>query len=728
MQDLPDQKKTIIISGYYGYRNLGDDAILGMICRDLSDAADLIVLSRRPKETARIYGVRAVHRFRLLKIRHIMKNAGLLLSGGGSLLQDKTSTRSLLYYLLIIRMAIRTGTPSVVYANGVGPILRKADRERTAKILRNVDRITLRDEDSAGLVRKLCPGKEVFVTADPVFRLQTAPEEDADRILEKNGIAGRDAFAVFLRAAKKPEPARIAALLDETAVRTGYLPVFFAMQEPGDRKAAKAIQKKMREPSHILEDGLTGPEMCAVLRKMRGAVSMRLHALVFGAIADIPLVGFNEDPKIPALLGRLGCHKALLETDFDPKEAAGFLAERFSEPPVRDLACEIEKSREDPAAVREMLQPAGSRFVMHLIGGGDTGGAKTHVLTLLKGMKEQGTRVLLVCFMEGAFAEDARADGIPVMILPRNDVPGNLRFLAGYIRRHHVDIVHSHGAKGNMYGALLRELNIPVITTVHSDPDLDYFGRPGADRIFGTINRWAIRRIPWHECVSEELKDRLAEKGIPDGNVFLIHNAAAWEGKVPEITKDAWRRKWNLAADTVVFGTAARLTPVKDIATLIGAFSAVVRKHPEARLMIAGDGEEEDKLRQLAARSCPSGTVIFTGWLTDTASFYQAIDVNVLTSLSEGFPYAIPEGGIMRCATVATRVGGIPGILTDGREGLLFAPKDTEALAGHMERLIDDPALRERLGSALYEKISTAYTLDGMIRRQTEIYDRIQSS
>jgi glycosyltransferase involved in cell wall biosynthesis len=282
-----------------------------------------------------------------------------------------------------------------------------------------------------------------------------------------------------------------------------------------------------------------------------------------------------------------------------------------------------------------------------------------------------------------------------------------------------------------MYGVMLqRKLKVPVITTVHSDPSLDYLGRPAADRVYGAINRRAIRSISWHECVSEELRETLVLSGVRRESTFLIHNSVAAEaGQIP-VPRSEWRRMRNLGTDenTVVFGTAARFSPVKDISTLISAFSEAVKNAPDARLVIAGDGEEDAKLKLLAAKLCPPGTVIFTGWLEDTASFYNAIDVNVLTSLTEGFPYAIPEGGIMECATIATLVGSIPQILTDGEEGLLFEPGDVGALSRHMEVLIKDPALRERLGRAICLKIRSEYSFDSMIRRQLEIYYAVLSS
>ena len=138
-----------------------------------------------------------------------------------------------------------------------------------------------------------------------------------------------------------------------------------------------------------------------------------------------------------------------------------------------------------------------------------------------------------------------------------------------------------------------------------------------------------------------------------------------------------------------MFGIAARISPVKDMTTLVRAFSAAVKQAPDIRLVIAGDGEQAGEIRALAKELCPEGTVFFPGWLEDVNSFYQALDVNVLTSLSETFPYALTEGARMHCATIASNVGGVPYLIDDGENGLLFEPQDVSALTAHMLTLDD---------------------------------------
>ena len=128
----------VVMSGYYGFSNAGDDAILEAIQQAIHEASDHIcvtALSNDPELTRRQYGLEAIPRFRVWKVFSALRRCDALLSGGGSLLQDTTSTRSLLYYLTVIRCAHRLGKPVMLYANGIGPVRRPANRRRVKRVV-----------------------------------------------------------------------------------------------------------------------------------------------------------------------------------------------------------------------------------------------------------------------------------------------------------------------------------------------------------------------------------------------------------------------------------------------------------------------------------------------------------------------------------------------------------------------------------------------------------------
>lgn len=362
--------------------------------------------------------------------------------------------------------------------------------------------------------------------------------------------------------------------------------------------------------------------------------------------------------------------------------------------------------------------------IMHLISGGDVGGAKTHVLSLLRGLSRT-EQVLLVCFMEGPFVQEARELGIDTLVLDSGNLFAVVGILAKKIRSEGFQVVHCHGSRANLMGTLLRwRVRIPMVTTVHSDYRLDYLGRPLHRLTYGTINTFCVRRIPYHIGVSDAMADLLIQRGFDPQTMFAIYNGVDFTPVEPKLTRKEYLQSIGLQAgeEDVIFGIAARLSAVKDVATLIRGFGLACKTVSNIRLVIAGDGEQRRELETLAAQCCPQGSYAFAGWVEDTDSFYNALDVNTLTSLSETFPYALTEGARMHCATIASRVGGVPLLIEDGVHGLLFEPQQPEQLARHMVTLAAHTDLRLQLAEALFTRASTEFSAEVTVSRQLEIY------
>ena len=366
--------------------------------------------------------------------------------------------------------------------------------------------------------------------------------------------------------------------------------------------------------------------------------------------------------------------------------------------------------------------------VIHLISGGDSGGAKTHVLSLLQNLNKTIT-AQLVCFRDGPFAEEARAMGIPTMICGGNNIPHLRRELADYIREGGYQLIHCHGSRANMIGALLRgPTGLPVISTVHSDYKLDYMGRPFARLTFGAINAWALRQLDYRIGVSDAMVDLLINRGFPPDRFYAIYNGIDFTPAPSQGDRLAYLR--GLGADveenSVVVGIAARLNPVKDMSTLIRGFAEGHKSCPRLRLVIAGDGEERQKLEDLAKELGVEKEVTFAGWISGGMDrFYSALDVNALTSLSETFPYALTEGARFHLATVATAVGGIPYLIDQDVNGYLFTPGDWQTLGRYLAALGNGDALRREMGEKLYEKASAKFSIQSTVDTQLHIYEEI---
>ena len=365
--------------------------------------------------------------------------------------------------------------------------------------------------------------------------------------------------------------------------------------------------------------------------------------------------------------------------------------------------------------------------VIHLISGGDSGGAKTHVHSLLQNLSRT-IDVTMVCFMEGPFAQEARELGIRTVVLPGRDLLRVYRTLRRLVVEEGYQIIHCHGARGNLMGALLRRsTGLPVVTTVHSDYRLDYLGRPFSRLTYGTINTLVVRRLDYRIGVSDAMTDLLISRGFDPDKLFTIYNGIDFPPRTPAMDRQAYWKSVGLEADagSVVVGIAARLNPVKDIATLVRGFARAHAQCPALRLLIAGDGEQMDMLKNLARELGVERQVCFAGWVSDTDSFYNAIDINTLTSLSETFPYSLTEGARAALPTVASRVGGVPYLIEHGIHGLLFEAGDAEALARHLVTLAQDPELRRHMGRRLYQRARKDYSLESTLRRQLDIYEAI---
>ncbi len=364
--------------------------------------------------------------------------------------------------------------------------------------------------------------------------------------------------------------------------------------------------------------------------------------------------------------------------------------------------------------------------VIHLISGGDTGGAKTHVHSLLQNLS-RGMDITLVCFRDGPFAREAAELGIETRVCSGGFFSA-LREVRRMIAEEGFELVHTHGSRANLAGAILRSTcGRPVVSTIHSDYRLDYMGRPLAAATYGVLNVLALRRIKYHVGVSDAMRDLLISRRFPRETTFAIYNGLDFSREPKRHDRAAFcaRVGANVAPGDIVVGAAARLDPVKDLATLVRGFAAAREGHPELKLIIAGEGPERPALEALAEELGVRGAVTLAGWLDDMEEFYSALDINTLSSLSETFPYALTEGAASRLPTVASAVGGIPRLIEDGKTGFLFAPGDWEKLGARLAQLASDPGLRERLGAAVHERAAREFSVEATCREQRAVYEEI---
>ena len=286
----------VLLCGYYGYGNLGDETLLSVIIRKLRERLPSIricVLSATPKETAAYHMVDAVNRFDLAEIKRKMKKSKLFLFGGGSLLQDKTSNRSLSYYLHMLRMAKQNGMKIAVFANGIGPILQEKNEKRVKDALMLADRLSFRDEASLEFAKKHCEGKAIHLAFDPAILMETsdfcAPREDFFVVIPKK------------TAPDSAETLKKAVLWTQKTYR--LRPVFVSLFEAEDKDYTENLANALGAEAL----SFTNAEDCmAYLSRARFLISARLHGLVYATAAKCPMLAFSDDIKLISYMGTIG--------------------------------------------------------------------------------------------------------------------------------------------------------------------------------------------------------------------------------------------------------------------------------------------------------------------------------------------------------------------------------------------------------------------------------------
>ncbi len=290
----------ILISGYYGYGNWGDEAVLAAICQDLVASgvprSAICVLSGDPAKTEQWHQVRAMKRYDFGAIKQALNRSDLCLSGGGSLLQDSTSVRTIPYYLTIMEMAFATKTPVVIYGQGVGPVRCKLYQPWIRRVFHRATKVVLRDAASAALCGQWSiPSSLLTVTADPVFGFQPSPPE----FRQEPGIV------INLRPYPRWEKQIldwvkfVRFLVSRYGQRVDFVPL-----GPGDVQMGRRIEQEVPELNIVTCQ--TWLEAMHQMQKYSACIAMRLHGLVFAALGGTWPMGLNYDPKVAAIAAQMG--------------------------------------------------------------------------------------------------------------------------------------------------------------------------------------------------------------------------------------------------------------------------------------------------------------------------------------------------------------------------------------------------------------------------------------
>lgn len=293
----------IVLSGYFGYGNIGDEAILEALIlgiRDKFPSAQITVLSREPEKTEETYNVKAVSRFNFRKIRKALSDSDILISGGGGLIQDVTGPFTIPYYLGIVQLAKRMRKLTVILGQGFGPVRGAIGRLMAKSVLNSVDLIIVRDERSANDLLALGVRKPpIHVAGDLTPMIPLLSNNMSQAILKMEGIerAGKNLIGISIRHPSKKlsnEKAKayystIASAADHIIERHDAKLIFIPFHYPSDIIESSKIINLMRNPVNIVLREYAPVEMLGIISQLDAMIGMRLHSLIFSAMAGVPI-------------------------------------------------------------------------------------------------------------------------------------------------------------------------------------------------------------------------------------------------------------------------------------------------------------------------------------------------------------------------------------------------------------------------------------------------------
>ncbi|MCT4542483.1 MAG: glycosyltransferase family 4 protein [Vallitalea sp.] len=368
--------------------------------------------------------------------------------------------------------------------------------------------------------------------------------------------------------------------------------------------------------------------------------------------------------------------------------------------------------------------------ILHLISGGDEGGAKTHVITLLRELSKH-VDITLVCLLEQNFAKEAREEGINVIVIEQNkryDLNTVKRIT--HILKDDYDLLHCHGARANFLGMLIKKkYNIPTVSTIHSDYRSDFDNSIYKKIVYTSLNYISLKKMDYFISITNNLKNTLLNRGFKSKKIYVSHNGIRGVEKEYSLSKQEFLNRYNIdynSKNTYV-GIVTRLHPVKGIPVFLKAAEKVLQTNSNIIFLVAGNGDEKysEKYKQFIINHKLTDNIKFLGFLKDIDNFYNLIDINVLSSHSEGFPYALLEGGLNKKATISSAVGGIPELIRHEESGLLFEDNNYKQLARYIELLSNDDKKRQELSEALYQRVKHKFSDENMANTHIKIYKDI---
>ncbi len=367
--------------------------------------------------------------------------------------------------------------------------------------------------------------------------------------------------------------------------------------------------------------------------------------------------------------------------------------------------------------------------VLHLDTGREWRGGQQQVLHLTHGLEDRGVTSVVATPQDSPIAHRLQDEGLPVIEFPytRHFAPRTIQAFQKVLADQQWDILHMHTSHAHTLGFLSLKM-----------PPRKPFVKPAfvvSRRVDFVPNRDPVSRLKYTAagqhfiCVSEAIRDILFQYGIPEKQLYVVHSGVS----MPEsngdgsASREALRDELGVNGNGLILGTIGNLVPHKGHQFLIGALAKVREVRQDFRAVLVGGGELESNLRSRARAAGLEEHIVFAGQIPNAARLVGAFDIYVHPSVEEGLGTSILDAGAAGIPVVATRAGGIPEAVLDGKTGLLVPPANPAALADAMLKLMEDAALRESMRGAATQWIGRSRTKENMIDQTLSVYRKIHS-
>jgi glycosyltransferase involved in cell wall biosynthesis len=359
-------------------------------------------------------------------------------------------------------------------------------------------------------------------------------------------------------------------------------------------------------------------------------------------------------------------------------------------------------------------------FSLHIDTARSWRGGQNQVLVTVMGLRALGHRTMLVAHAQGVLRQRAREglDLLPLTARGEMDLGAAWR-LSRAIARLQPDIIHAHDSHGVAMAALALSMS-----TARRKPPLVAARRVDFHLRGNALSRWKYRQVDCFICVSEAIRSMLIADGVRPERAVTVNEGidlSRIEAAPPaRLHEELW-----LPHDAPIVGNVAALVPHKGQRHLIDAAALVVRRVPDARFVVAGEGELRPSLERQIRDLRLQKHVLLVGFRPDVLSLHKAFTIFVLSSVTEGLGTSLLDAMACGKPIVGTLAGGIPEVVEEGETGLLVPPRDPEALADAIVTLLQDPALRERLGANGLRAARHRFSAERMVEDTLRVYQGV---